>query len=253
MSELDDGIKALDNELNADEQPTAQQQAAPEKKAPTRLYFLRLPKPDTADKQLEVQGLEAELAQYKEACDRALAIAKLANETRHQRRDEYTDSHKQFQATKQDREALLERLRPLREVNKQVNNNKNELRDRKSGLPATSIAELDAKIQALEYKQAHESMDRKAENQLIADIKKINKSRPDVARYEAEHQRVRCSLCLCVPAVLGPGAQHAAKSFADTRALRTLFVRALSCAQLCKLLLRLWHVLDALERAACAL
>lgn len=164
--------------------------SAPLSKLPTRMYFLRVPKPDLSERQLDKQHLDNELAQYKDACNRALAAAKLANEHRYQRREEYQASFAQFGVSKADREALLSRLKPLRDVNKQVSDRKHHIQERKSQLPASSIAHLNAKIEELEWKQAHETMDRKDENNLIAEIKKLNKSRADVARFEAEYQQV---------------------------------------------------------------
>ena len=162
----------------------------PARKVPERMYFLRLPKPDLSDLQMDKQRLDTEFTQYKEACNRALAAAKLANEHRYQRREEYNSSHQQFNATKAERDGLLNRLRPLREANRQVTDRRNVINQQKAGLPASSVAELEAKIQELEWKQAHETMDRRTENALIADIKKLSKSRADVARFEEQYQQV---------------------------------------------------------------
>jgi uncharacterized coiled-coil DUF342 family protein len=168
-----------------------QEDAPVARKAPARMYFLRLPKPDLSDLQLEKQQLDTEATQSKDACNRTLAAAKLANEHRYQRREEYTASHAQFNATKADRDVLLNRLRPLREHNRAVSDQRNAIKQQKAGLPASTVGELDAKIEALELKQAHETMSRRDENDLIKEIKRLTKCRPDVARFEAQFQQVR--------------------------------------------------------------
>ena len=54
----------------------------------------------------------------------------------------------------------------------------------------------------------HESMSKKAENDLITDIKKLNKSRAEVARFEADHQQVRTrgAVAVCCIRTCGGGA-----------------------------------------------
>lgn len=157
---------------------------------PTKMYFLRMPKPDLSDKQLEKAQMDAEVAQYKDACDRALAAAKLANEHRYQRREEYQASFAQFGVSRADREALLARLRPMRDENRQASERRQQMNAQKAQLPAATVADLEKKIDDLEKKQAHETMDRKSENALIAEIKKLTKSRAAVARFEAENPSV---------------------------------------------------------------
>lgn len=171
----------------SDEEPTLDV-AAP--KLPTKLYFLRVPKPDLSELQLQKQQLDAECTQLKEACDQALAAAKLANEYRNQRREEYQASLAQFGVSKADRDELLGRLKPLRDVNRQVATHRNQVRDVGRALPATSVAQLDKMIAELEFKQAHEILDRKTENAIIAEIKKLNKCRTEVANFESMHAQV---------------------------------------------------------------
>jgi uncharacterized coiled-coil DUF342 family protein len=164
--------------------------AAP--KLPSKMYFLRVPKPDLSELQLQKQQLDAECFQLKEACDKALAAAKLANEYRNQRREEYQASLAQFGVSKADRDELLSRLKPLRDVNRQVASQRSQVRDVGRQLPATSVAQLDKMIAELEFKQAHDILDRKTENAVIAEIKRLNKSRSGVASFESMHAEV-CS------------------------------------------------------------
>lgn len=189
---IDEGASGAQNVMSSTE-------AVPQ--PPTRLYFLRMPKPDTSDLEFRKEQLESELKAYKAACSKALAAAKLAHERKLQRKEEHSQANEQFQVSKQDRNTLRDRLRPVSDLNRQVRDQRRDINDRKSQLPASTIAELDQKIADLEFKQAHEPMDRKAENNLIADIRKLKKSRPEVARFEMEYQAVRnsyiCALC-CV-------------------------------------------------------
>lgn len=168
---------------------------------PTRIYFLRMPKPDTSDLEFRKEQVETELKAYKQACSKALAAAKLAHERKLQRKEEHGQSNEQFQVSKLDRNTLRDRLRPVSDLSRQVRDQRRDINDRKSQLPASTVAELDQKITELEFKQAHEPMDRRDENNLIADIRKLKKCRPDVARFEMEYQAVcihltYSSLCL---------------------------------------------------------
>lgn len=191
----DDAAEAA-NGAAAAEEDAPQEVDEPAPKLPTRMYFLRVPRPDVSDRQLHKQQLDAEFFQLKEACDKALAAAKLANEYRNQHREEYQASLAQFGVSKADRDELLARLKPLRDVNRQVSSQRTEMRDQRSALPAASVAELDQMIADLEFKQAHETMDKRSENALIADIRRLNKSRAEVARFEDAHAHVRPSRSL---------------------------------------------------------
>lgn len=167
------------------------------KQQPTRMYFLRMPKPDTSDLEFRKEQVETELKAYKQACSKALAAAKLAHERKLQRKEEHSQSNEQFQVSKQDRNTLRDRLRPVSDLSRQVRDQRRDINDRKSQLPASTVAELDGKIADLEFKQAHEPMDRRDENNLIADIRKLKKCRPDVARFEMEYQAVCIDLSHC--------------------------------------------------------
>ena len=157
---------------------------------PTRMYFLRMPKPDVSELELKKEQVSAEVEAYQQACAKALAAAKLAKEHRLQREEEHKQALEQFNLSKQDRSTLLDRLRPLRDVNKQVSEQRRQMGDRKSQLPASTVAELDAKVNELEFKQAHEPMDRRTENNLIAEIRRLKKTRPEVMKYEMDNQQV---------------------------------------------------------------
>jgi hypothetical protein len=157
---------------------------------PTRMYFLRMPKPDTSDLEFQKEQVETELRAYKAACTKALAAAKLAHEHKLQRKEEHSHANEQFQVSKQDRNILRDRLRPVSDLSRQVRDQRRDINDRKSQLPASTVAELDATIAELEFKQAHEPMDRRSENNLIAEIRKLKKARPEVARFEMEYQAV---------------------------------------------------------------
>lgn len=192
------------------EEVSAEQAEAPEAdvvkapQVPTRMYFLRMPKPDVSELELKKEQISAEVEAYQQACAKALAAAKLAKEHRLQREEEHKQALEQFNMSKQDRSTLLDRLRPLRDVNKRVIDERKQMGDRKSQLPASTVAELDAKINELEFRQAHEPMDRRSENNLIADIRKLKKTRPEVMKYEMDNQQVSDlgnthdhSYCLC--------------------------------------------------------
>lgn len=156
---------------------------------PTRMYFLRMPKPDVSELELKREQISAEVEAYQQACAKTLAAAKLAKEHRLQREEEHKEALEQYNMSKQERTVLLDRLRPLRDVNKQVSEQRRQMGDRKSQLPASTVAELDAKINELEFKQAHEPMDRRTENNLIAEIRKLKKTRPEVMKYEMDNQQ----------------------------------------------------------------
>lgn len=157
---------------------------------PTRMYFLRMPKPDVSELEMKREQITAEVEAYQKACAKALAAAKLAKEHRLQREEEHKQALEQYNMSKQERTTLLDRLRPLRDVNKRVTDERRQMGDRKSQLPASTVAELDAKINELEFKQAHEPMDRRSENNLIAEVRKLRKTRPEVMKYEMDNQQV---------------------------------------------------------------
>lgn len=167
--------------------PAADVVKAPQ--VPTRMYFLRMPKPDVSELELKREQISAEVEAYQQACAKTLAAAKLAKEHRLQREEEHKEALEQYNMSKQERTVLLDRLRPLRDVNKQVSEQRRQMGDRKSQLPASTVAELDAKINELEFKQAHEPMDRRSENNLIAEIRKLKKTRPEVMKYEMDNQQ----------------------------------------------------------------
>lgn len=149
-----------------------------------------MPKPDVSELELQRERITAEVEAYQQACAKTLAAAKLAKEHRLQREEEHKQALEQYNMSKQERTTLLDRLRPLRDVNKQVSEQRRQMGDRKSQLPASTVAELDAKINELEFKQAHEPMDRRSENNLIAEIRKFKKTRPEVMKYEMDNQQV---------------------------------------------------------------
>lgn len=157
---------------------------------PTRMYFLRMPKPDVSELEMKREQITVEIEAYRKACAKALAAAKLAKEHRLQREEEHKQALEQYNMSKQERTTLLDRLRPLRDVNKRVTDERRQMGDRKSQLPASTVAELDAKINELEFKQAHEAMDRRSENNLITEIRKLKKTRPEVVKYEMDNQQV---------------------------------------------------------------
>jgi uncharacterized coiled-coil DUF342 family protein len=158
------------------------------------MYFLRMPKPDISDLELRKEQAETALKAYKQSCTKVLAAAKLAHERKLQRKEEHGQALELFKNSQQDRNMLRDRLRPVSDLSKQVRDQRRDINDRKSQLPASTVAELNAKIADLEFKQAHEPMDRKSENNLINEIRKLKKARPEVAKFEEEYQAVRASL-----------------------------------------------------------
>lgn len=181
------GSPAEEADAEQAQDPSADVVKAPQ--VPTRLYFLRMPKPDVSELELQRERITAEVEAYQQACAKTLAAAKLAKEHRLQREEEHKQALEQYNMSKQERTTLLDRLRPLRDVNKQVSEQRRQMGDRKSQLPASTVAELDAKINELEFKQAHEPMDRRSENNLIAEIRKFKKTRPEVMKYEMDNQQ----------------------------------------------------------------
>lgn len=185
-----------DAELSQEAAPEvaeAAEELAPAKAAPSRpekLYFVRLPKPDLGDEDIAIEKVKAEFASLKEGCDLLLATLKVERVRQDEAKREFEAADLVFQESRAAQDKWREQLEPLRNANRMVSDQRSAMKENFRELAARSEAELDGMIADVEHSLNHETMSVHEERKLIAQLKKLEQSRPRVRAAEAQNEQV---------------------------------------------------------------
>lgn len=152
----------------------------------TRLYFVRVPKPEVDD---------AAVARLQQEFEVQLSKWKLLNETLRMRRMEKNEARNNttkaqdaLEAAKRLMKAKGEELQPFRDHTQDLIARSSALKDEKQQLMCTSEQELDKMISDTEFRLHHETVSLREEKELVNRLKKLNGQRSRVREYEAKHR-----------------------------------------------------------------
>lgn len=187
-----DDADAPDAEATPSDEKAAESGAAKVSK-PEKLYFVRLPKPDLSELEIEIEKSKAQFNSLKDGCDILLATLKVQRVYQDEAKRDFESALEVFQQSNAEQKRWIGELEPFRQANKVVSDRRTALKENLRGLPARSETELDQMLEQIEFDLSHVTMSRHEENRLIDQMKKLEAARPRVRQAQSEVEAVDSS------------------------------------------------------------